>query len=187
MPGNFDPEAVNRFGQPAMDALSNEMSDFAAHAFTNPTIVAGDTTPADVVRKSLWLRGQALVKATKDPESLTITPNLSLPEWYTVESPYIVRLHQTGVAHKVVGTRKHPYLRAKFTAYARIYYRHDDTFYTDVISRTWVLYLTRNTASKEDLNPRETYRYWWIDRYAESFVDWTATSAPVEVPAGGDL
>lgn len=185
MPGTLDPKAVNKFGMPAMVALSDEMSDFSAHAFTNPSIVAGDTTPAAAL-DSLWLRDQALTKATQDPQSLTITPNLSLPEWYAVESPYIERLHQTGVAHKVVGTRKHPYLRAKFTAYARIYYRHDGALYTDVISRTWVLYLTRNTASQDDLNPRETYRYWWIDRFTPSIVEWSETGA-VEVTAGGDL
>lgn len=185
-PAHEDLEAVNVFGKPAYNALNAEMTDFVAHAFTDPNIVSGDTTPVEAVGR-LRLTGEAATLAAQNPTSLTMSARASMPADKTPAAPYVERLWEdrfvvAGI--QVVGTPAQPFLRASFTGYARLFYTEGGDEFSLDLHRTYSVYLTRNPQNPANLNKGETYTYWKVSRYAESFVV-ADTTGPVLVTGGG--
>lgn len=185
-PAHVDRNAVNVFGKPAINALNAEMTDFVAHAFTDPDIVSGDTTPVEAVGR-LRLTGEAAALARQNPTSLTMSARASMPAAKTPSSPYVERLWEDRfvvAGYRVVGTRKQPFLRGSFTGYARLFYAEGGEEFSRDVHRTYTVYLTRNTQSPANLNAGEMYTYWKVSRYGESFVE-ADTTGPVLVADGG--
>lgn len=165
-----DAEAVNLFGQAAIDALPVEMDAFVRYALTDPGLVTGDTTYAEALQR-LRLQDAAATTATKVPTSLLMARGLGLSEGYEPSDPYIEHLGISNPAYVPWGTPKRWYLRATVTGYARTHFTHDGQTFYDNVQRTYVLYLTPNTADRADLNKGETYKYWRVTAFEPSVVE----------------
>lgn len=175
-------EAVNLFGSRRIDNLADEMDAFVRYALTDPGLVTGDTTYAAALER-LRLQEAAAAKAAEVPTSLLMARGLNLPEGYEPADPYIEHLGTSRPVYVPFGTRKRWYLRTTVTGYARTHFKHDGQTYYDLIKRTYVLYLTPNTADRSDLNKGETYKFWRVAAYEPSLVEY-ADAGPFLTPEG---